>query len=275
MLFRSAAPLLVLVLATIGAFAPRAALAAARPAISLAPHRAVYDLSFAGSADGRTVSASGRMTFEVLDACSAWATQQMLQISSVDRDGTETATRSDYATWEQKDGRAFNFTVLERDNGEAADTVRGHAAIAPGTPGHVVFSEPHGTTLTLPVGTLFPMAHTAAILNAAAAGTGALSPLLFDGTGTDGAEYTHVTVLGWGPTSGTVPAPSLAALPSGRIHIAFYPLASTAPLPEYEIGARYFGNGVSDRLEMDFGSFRLDGALRSLTLLPMARDCRR
>ena len=45
--------------------------------------------------------------------------------------------------------------------------------------------------------------------------------------------------------------------------------------PEYEVGTRYFANGVGDRLTMDFGGFRLAGQLRSLTMLPQAKNCRR
>ena len=249
--------------------------ASAQAAISLKPHRAVYDLTFAGSPDGQTVSAGGEMTFEVRDACTAWATQQMLQVSSTDRDGTETATRSDDATYETKDGSALTFTMTQKDNGTLTDDLRGHATIAPGRSGHVRFLSPAGASLTLPPGTLFPMAHTRTILEAAAAGRHALSPLLFDGTGTDGAEYSYVTIVDWGPTVGPPPNPALAGLPSGRIDIAFYPLASTDMMPEYEIGTRYFANGVGDRLLMDFGGFRLAGQLKSLTMLPQAKNCRR
>ena len=248
--------------------------AGARAAISLSPHRAVYDLTFAGSPDGQTVSAGGEMTFEVRDACTAWATQQMLQISSTDRDGTETATRSDYATFETKDGSALTFTMTQKDNGNLTDNLRGHATIAPGQSGHVRFLSPPGASLTLPPGTLFPMEHTRTILQAAEDGRHALSPLLFDGTGTDGAEYSYVTIVNWGETVGPPPNAALAGLQSGRIHIAFYPAASTDMTPEYEIGTRYFSNGVGDRLMMDFGGFRLAGQLKSLTMLPQAKNCR-
>ena len=247
----------------------------AEAAVSLAAHRAVYDLSFAGSPDGETVGASGQMTFEVRDACDAWATQQMLSVSSIERDGTETATHSDYATFEMKDGSALTFTMVQKDNGALTDDLRGKATIAPGEKGQVRFLSPANTSLTLPAGTLFPMEHTRAILDAAEAGKHAIAPLLFDGTGTDGAEYSYATIVNWGPTVGPPPSPILAGLDSGRIHIAFFPLGSTGMTPEYEIGTRYFANGVGDRLLMDFGAFRLAGQLRSLTALPAAKNCPR
>ena len=242
------------------------------PTITLVPHRAVYDLNLEQAGDGQTVAASGHMVFEVHDACSAWATQQTLTIDSVDRDGHQSATRSDYATFETKNGQSFNFTMRQTDAGHDAADIRGHASVpASGAAGSVTFTEPAGTVLTLPAGTLFPMSHTKAILQAAADGKRSVSPTLFDGTGTDGAEYTYASILGWGATTGAPPAVSGVA--SGRIHIAFYPSRGSDMTPEYEIGSRYFANGVSDRLDMDFGDYRLHGKLRTLEMLPAARGC--
>ncbi len=241
--------------------------------IVLAPHRAVYDLSLSQAGSGDTVSASGEMTFEVHDACSAWATEQTLSIASIDREGHQSSTRSDYATFESKDGRSFNFTMRQVDEGRTASDLRGHASIAPGKQGQVQFSEPAGAVLTLPVGTLFPMTHTKTILEAAEAGKRELSPVLFDGTGADGAEYTYASILGWAPST-EPPITALRGMGSGRIHIAFYPLADRGMAPEYELGSRFFADGVSDRLDMDFGDYRLRGILRSLVLLPTAKGCR-
>lgn len=242
-------------------------------AIVLVAHRAVYDLSLAASGDGGTVAASGNMSFAVHDTCRAWATEQTLTINSVDRDGHQTATRSDYATFESKDGRLFDFTMHQMSNGKDAANIRGEATEGgAGAPGVVRFSQPAGLVLTLPPGTLFPMTHTRAVLQAASSGKRSLAPVLFDGTGTDGPEYTYATVVRWGATSGA-PITAMADVSSGRIHIAFYPLSGHGIAPEYEIGSRYFANGVSDRLDMDFGDYRLAGTLQSLKLLPQASGC--
>ncbi len=249
--------------------------AMAAPKIVLAPHRAVYDLSLEQSANGETVAASGNMVYEVHDACNAWATEQTLTINSVDRDGHQSSTRSDYATFETKNGQSFNFTMRQLEGGHQGAGIRGHASVpASGGSGLVQFTEPSGTILTLPAGTLFPMSHTKAILQAAAEGAKTASPTLFDGTGTDGAEYTAATILNWGATR-SAPIDALGDVPSGRIHIAFYALHDLGMTPEYEIGSRYFANGVSDRLDMDFGDYRLRGQLRSLVMLPSAKGCGR
>ena len=241
-------------------------------ASSLAPHHAVYDLALSGSPDGATVAATGRMTFELREDCDAWATEQTLTLDATDRTGHQTATRSDYATYETKDGRTLTFSMTQHDGSHAADTVRGVATRGPAS---VIarFSSPAGLVRTLPADTLFPMAHNAAIIAAAGAGQHAIAPVLFDGTSADGAQATYASILSWAPTGVSAPAPALAALDSGRVHIAFFPEGSHAMAPDYELGMRFFANGVSDRLDMDFGDFSMHGDLAGLHLLPVAQNC--
>ncbi len=50
--------------------------------------------------------------------------------------------------------------------------------------------------------------------------------------------------------------PALSALPSTRVHLAFFdhgPLCAVTP--SYEVGMRYWVNGVADEMRMDFGDF--------------------
>ena len=215
------------------------------------------------------------MSFEVRDRCDAWSTRQTLTVDATDRDGTQTSTRSDYATFETKDGRSLSFSMVERSGSRVADTVRGIATrTAPAGPVVARFSVPAGLVRTLPPGTLFPMAHNAAIVAAADAGHRDLFPDLFDGTSADGAQDTAVTILSWAPTgAAAAPAPPLAPRASGRVHIAFYPVGGHTITPDYESGMRYFADGVSDRLDMDFGAFSMHGDLLDLHLLPAAAAC--
>lgn len=253
-----------------------AAVLQAAPAVaasSLAPHHAVYDLALSGSHDGATVAATGRMTFELREDCDAWATEQTLTLDATDRTGRQTATRSDYATYETKDGRTLTFSMVQRDGAHVADTVRG-VATREATDVVARFSSPAGLVRTLPADTLFPMAHNAAIIAAAAAGQRAIAPDLFDGTSADGAQSTYASILTWAPTAASAaPDPALAAMPSGRVDIAFFPAASHDMAPDYALGMRFFADGVSDRLDMDFGDFTMHGDLVSLHLLPVAQHC--
>ncbi|ACI50245.1 Domain of unknown function DUF1849 [Gluconacetobacter diazotrophicus PA1 5] len=245
---------------------------AAGGAVALAPHRAVYDLTLAAVTGGDTVSASGTMTYGVTDACASWSTQQQLRLQTVSRSGAVTDMESDYATLEAKDGHHLVFRTVQTSNDQSPSRIMGEATMTP-SGGEVRYTQPSVHTVPLPAGTLFPMAHTAAIIRAAQNGEQAFSPMLFDGTGENGAQYTYVMLLGWIQPPSASPYPVLARQPSGRVHVAFYTPASHDMRPDYAIGMRYFANGVSDRLDMDFGDFRMQGTLRSFTPVTAARRC--
>ncbi|WP_246376654.1 cell envelope integrity EipB family protein [Gluconacetobacter aggeris] len=246
--------------------------ARAETPVVLAPHRAVYDLTLVAVTGGDTISASGTMTYTVGDACSAWSTQQQLKLQTVSRSGAVTEMVSDYATLEAKDGHNLVFQTVQTANGRPASRVMGEATMTP-TGGEIRYTQPTAHTIGLPAGVLFPMAHTRAIIRAGEQGKASLAPVLFDGTGEDGAQDTYIMILGWNHPPSASPFPALARLPSGRVHVAFYTASSHDMRPDYEIGMRYFANGVSDDLDMDFGDFRMHGTLRSFTPAPEGHRC--
>jgi hypothetical protein len=56
------------------------------------------------------------------------------------------------------------------------------------------------------------------------------------------------------------------------MRVAFFDRNDTsgggASAPDYEVGLRYWENGVADELKMDFGEFVVDGKMEELKLLP-------
>jgi hypothetical protein len=257
---RVLAALMLASLASATAFAVPAEQAAAVP---LAAHHAVYKLTLHGSRDQSVLAASGTMTYDVTDACTAWTTSQHLAIEITNKDGQDIKTVSDYATVEAKDGTKLDFHTRQSTDGAVNSQIDGTATIDPAA-GHwhgvVDYTSPEKKSLALPTGTLLPMAHTAALLDAAEAGKRFVSLPLFDGTGADGAQDTFVTIESWRPPS-EQKWPSLSSLSSGRVHIAFFDRNSDDQTPDYEIGIHYFANGVADDMAMDFGDFSMDGTL--------------
>lgn len=229
--------------------------------VGLEAHKASYDLSLASTHGGSTVAASGTMSFQVTDACTGWASQQQLRLQLVTREGQASDMVSDYATLESKDGRHLTFDMQEHDNGSMTQQVRGEASLDAKGDGVIHFTLPTRSTMALPHGTLFPMAHTAAIIEAARAGRRSIDPVLFDGTSADGPTDSYVTILGWQPAPSQSDFPSLQQQGSGEVHVAFFNRKPNAITPDYEIGMRYFDGGVSDRLDMDFGDFTMRGTL--------------
>lgn len=245
-----------------------AALATAAPAATnaeLAGHRAIYKLDLE-TARGEVVAASGTMAYEVIDACDAWAVRQRLKITITGRDGTDVDITSDYTTWESKDGLKLRFRMRQSTDDDVVTDLTGMASLdKTGGTGEATYSLPPDTTRKLPGGTMFPTAHTEAIIAAAKAGQKFIAVPLFDGTSADGAQDSTVAITGWTPPAANS-WPSLAPLPSTRVRIAFFEREGTKQQPEYEVGMRYWENGIADQLIMDFGDYALSGKLTELTV---------
>ncbi len=242
---------------------------AAGSGVPLAAHRAIYALTL-DQARGDVVAARGTMGYEVIDACDGWAVRQRLDMLVTNGEGQTIEMISDYATWEGKDGRRMRFHMKQTTDEAVTSQTDGDASVEPGGPGVAHYSRPRHATVALPRGTLFPMAHTAAILDAARAGRRFLNLPLFDGTSETGAEDSAVVI-----TSRDKPRPSrwpsLAKLSSAYVHVAFWDWDAHDMLPDYQVGMRYWDNGVADDMTMDFGDFVMHAAMSEFA--PQPRHC--
>lgn len=249
--------------------------APAAHAAPLAAHKAVYTLTLDTSKTEDVVAAHGTMTYDVLDTCTAWTTAQHLVIDLTNKDGQDVHMVSDYATLESKDGTHLDFHTKQVTDKAVTEQLDGTAALEhPGGRGQADFTSPQHTSALLPDGTLLPMAHTSALLDAAAAGRKFLAVPLFDGTGADGAQDTFVTIETWKQPADQKSPPkwaALASLPYGHVHIAFFDRTKATETPSYEIGMTYYANGVADALAMNFGDFQMDGHLDQLDIHAPAR----
>lgn len=238
----------------------------------MVPHRAAYRLDLDAARDSGIGAVQGAMVFEVADACEGWATRQRLTMNVTDRDGNDIDTSSDYATFEAKDASTLRFSLTQSSMGAVSQRVAGEATLAADGSGRVRFAEPAGQEEALPPGTLLPMRHTVLAVEAARAGQRILVAPLFDGTSDDGAQDTTTVISGWAEAQGAPRFPMLADQASGRMRIAFFERGATggggASQPDYEVGLRYFANGVADEITMDFGEFSVTGRLLELVPLP-------
>ncbi len=232
-------------------------------AAEIAAHRALYELSLA-HARGDIQAATGTMAYEVTDACEGWVVHQRLAMTLTNGDGQDIDMLSDYTTYESKDGSELRFRSRQTTDGAVTSEVVGEARMGPNG-GEAVYTLPEATTKKLAPRTLFPNAHTEALLKAAAAGKKFIEMPLFDGTGADGAQDSSVAIASWtGPAASKWP--ELATLSSGRVHVAFFDQAAGTQQPEYEVTMRYWDNGVADDLLMDFGDFSMRGKMSNFVL---------
>ena len=238
-------------------------------AAELASHRAAYRLSLESARSSAGVeSAGGAMLYELVDHCDAWTSQQRFTLSVTRSDGSATERQSDYVTWESKDGRAMRFRLRQTVDGAVLQTIVGEARLdADGSGGTVRYRAPSEQELSLPRGTLFPMIHTLRIIAAAKAGRRTLAAPLFDGTSENGANESNTAIIG--AVSGDESRfPALAGVASWRFRIAFFEPTNTSGSPDYEVGLRYWENGIADELKLDFGDFVVGGRLETLELIP-------
>jgi hypothetical protein len=255
------------------AVAASSAPAPAPPSVQspLLAHKALYTLSLDTAKSGDVIAARGTMGYEVTDACDGWAVRQRLSMTITNADGQDIQMSSDYATWESKDGLKFRYHMRQTTDTAVTSQTDGEASLQKtGAPGEAHYTSPHDSTSTLPAGTVFPMAHTAAIIAAARDKKHFVSLPLFDGTDENGVEDSFIVVLDWKPpTQGKWPA--LSTLPSTKVHIAFFDHGPAAVTPSYEVGMRYWENGVADDMKMNFGDFVMNAKMQEFA--PQPRHC--
>ena len=228
---------------------------------------ALYDLSLAKVRTHDVTGAAGQMRFSVVDGCTGWATTQHMTLLVRNSDGTLNKSVTDYITWESKDSKTLTFTLRETDNDGKLTVDDAGTATHTGNDGTgtIVYTTPKDTVLAMPPGTLFPMAHTQALLDAGKANRKFISVPLFDGTTADGAQHTFVAVLGHqGPQA--APFPALSPLASDLVDIAFFERKNSDETPDFRSQMRYYDDGVAADIMLDFGDFVMKGKLSGLTI---------
>jgi len=235
---------------------------------TLMAHRALYTLTLDSAKGGDVVAARGTMGYEVTDSCDGWAVRQRLRMTITNSEGQDIEMASDYATWEAKDGLRFRYHVRQMTDAAVTSQTDGEATLQrTGGPGEAHYTSPKDTVTALPSGTVFPMAHTASIIAAARDKKRFLNLPLFDGTDENGIEDSFIIVLDWKAPAQTK-WPALSSLPSTLVHLSFFDHQPTAQAPTYEVGMRYWENGVADAMKMDFGDFVMSAKMKDFAPQP-------
>ena len=255
---------------------------AATAGADLVAHRAIYKMSLASAKSGSGVTAaSGAMSYKFGDSCDGWIVENKTALTFAYSDGAPVSTTWDFVTWESKDGLHYRFRVRSTRDGVVNEEIEGVADLdGKGKGGVAKFTLPEAKTLKLPKGTLFPTEHTVRMIELAQQGEHLAERTLFDGTGTDQA-FAVSAIIGKGAPiariSSAAPETSgingkLLNAASWPMQMAFFPDGSEDPEPDYEVGVRYYQNGVADEVLQSFGNFSLKGTLEKLEALPKP-DC--
>ncbi len=236
----------------------------------VAPHKAVYDLALVSISGSNSVSgASGKMVLNWTDVCDGWATELDLRVRLFAPEGEELRFGTAISSWESKDGRVLRFQVKDRSTYFAPVNMRGRAVLDLSGAGTADFVEPKAMTIDLPKGTLFPTAHSIAVLKAAEAGEASFIAPIFDGSEEGAEALMEASAAILGPyQEAQSHLPALSGVPYYKINLAFYLASNRDLMPEHEVTLRLYTNGVVDRQLFDYGDFVLAADISELTLHP-------
>jgi hypothetical protein len=173
--------------------------------------------------------------------------------------------------FESRDGRRYRFFIRRINPGGSDEELRGEARFsAPGARGVAVFDAPESRRVTLAKGTLFPTAHSLALMAAAAKGELPLWRTVFDGSGDDG-RFGVNAALGQALAADApkgFESPLLRDQQSWRLRLAYFGMDETVSEPEHEQALRLYANGIVDEMLLDYGDFVLRAELSTLEALP-------
>jgi hypothetical protein len=242
---------------------------------SIAPHRAVYDISLARTKDGSGVSsAKGRMVFEVTgSACEGYRMRQRMMVNIGDEDGNIGLLDFRITTFESGDGDVYNFDSRTMLNNDVVEAVEGKAR-REGSKIEVSLTEPSKKTVELDSGVLFPSQHMQAIINAAIAKQRILSADIYEGSGTGDVSDAATAAIGGAMPLG-IDAPLRNGVRRWPISVGYFDPGKPTEeglgeeLPSYQMSFTLYENGITNDLVMDYGTYALSGSLR--TIEPLER----
>jgi hypothetical protein len=245
----------------------------------ITPHRAIYAMSLGTVKNGSTITdASGHMLFEWRDVCDGWAIQQHMQLHFAYAGGDEQNVVSTELTWEAKDGKSYKFNIRRVTNDKETEDYRGKAVTNADGTVTVTYSVPAEKVLHLPVGTLFPSAHTELILENGIKDEKFFSRRVFDGSDEDGSSDISAFIS---PPRAAVQEPgldnklkenALVAQPAWPVHMAFFKVGDETGEPDYEMDLSLLPNGIARYMNIDYGDFSVAGNLQEVEALP-AQKC--
>ncbi len=245
-------------------------------AITVTPHRAVYDLTLARAKPGSGIEdVAGTLRFEWDDTCDGWALNQTLNLTINEGEDDEHTTTSTSASWESKDGSLYRFSGRQTATGEGPETYRGSATFAtPGGKGLAHYVQPEAKDMPLEPGTLFPAAHTLLVLHKAQEGERLVTRSVFDGEDTEGVSLVSAFIgapLAPDKAQGLLPkALRKSPLLTGAtwpVQFAFFEPSSETGEPAYEMEMVLNAQGVVRTLKIDYGEFSIKGTLKKLERL--------
>lgn len=267
------------------ALSPGVCAAAPPPLFS---YEASYTLQLArGSFSTGPRAASGFLDVRFHETCAGWDTKSRIVVDLTFRDGTTSKNERDFESFEGKDGRTYTFAARTVKGGVPVEAFRGSAQFKRSGAGAVEYEIPAETpggkprklTITLPKGTLLPVAHAMELLGHAKNGDKQFRSVMFNGASSVGPRVMS-TLIGPQiiPLSAEMPQQddidaALLMVPSWDLNLAYYNVADgQRETPTFEVFQRFYASGVAPSFEQAFGDFTIRAELDRLQRIK-TEDC--
>jgi EipB-like len=241
--------------------------------VALVSHRAVYELTLLKSTGTKSPTAAhGRIAFDFTGSPCDGYVQNFRQLTELQpAEGPTRVSDMHSATFEDADGRNFEFKMQTRIDSGAAEQVDGKARRSAGGLLSVSLIKPKHERVELDRNVVFPTEHLRRILAAAEAGKNLLELSVFDGSDTGEKVYDTTTYIGH-PVAGpavekAAHIPELDNLKRWPVSISYFETGNKDDAPSYILSFDLYENGISRALRLDYGDFVLAGEMSSLELL--------
>lgn len=261
--------------------APFAATAAEAGAGTLAPHRAVYDLALDNASDRSGITGlAGRMVYEFAGSPCDGYTVTFRFVTRIDTEDTSRLTDQQTTTYEDGEGRSFDFVTRSFVDKELSSELRGSARSRhDGT--LVSLEKPQKQEVTLQPAQ-FPTHHLKELLANARNGETFYEAALFDGSDEADKVMTTTVIVGKAAKA-NASDPELKAMGDlagasfWPVDMAYFDLgdggADGEELPTYRISFKLYDNGMTRDLVMDYGDFSMTGTLVDLVVFDAPESC--
>ncbi len=251
-------------------------LAGAAEAATVAPHRAVYDLTLLRADEGASLqSATGKLAFEVDGStCEGFTVNFRMATKYRQGEGKVTVIDTMTSTYENAGATELRHQVKETVDGKPRDSERiNFNRPSPQAEGTGEIASKPSEPFTVPAGASLPMQHQLRLMALGEAGGGRDSSVVFDGS--DGEKaFRAISFVGREKPAGSITRdgknPAAVPLKAARawpMTVSYYTVAGTAETPEYQVSFDMYENGVVTGLVLDYGEFALAGALTDLKML--------
>lgn len=243
--------------------------------VTLAQHRAVYDLKLDTTKPSRSVDgARGRIAFDFTgDACDGYALsfRQVTVIESAETGSRNIDVRT--TNFEDGDGKLFRFKTQAAVGGRIDDRGDGVAEKRERN-FRVQIRQPKADRFEFAADVIFPSEHLKRVIRAARGGNTTLNVQVYDGSEEGKQVYDTFAVIGRKIDAGpldkleeAVRLPELARLARWPVSISYFKAGSGDVSPAYAISFDLFENGVTRALILDYRDFRMTGELVKLDMM--------